>query len=75
MVRTLIVMLIGGVLGAAIFHLYYLRLDRESRCAWDHPLDQQARTQCREADVSEKVHGYATKARKELDSLIGNVVR
>ena len=75
MVRTLIVLLIGGVFGAALFHLYYLRLDRESRCGWDHPLDQQARTQCRDADVGEKIHGYATKARRELDNLIGNVAR
>ena len=73
--RTLIVLLLGGVLGAALFHLYYLRLDREHRCAWDHAFDERAQTQCREAGVGEKVSGYATKARRELDNLIGNVVK
>jgi hypothetical protein len=67
------VLLLGGVIGAAIFHLYYLRLDRAHRCNWDHPLDTQARAQCQDTGVDEKVRGYAAKARKELDSLIGNV--
>ena len=73
--RTLIILLLGGVLGAGLFHLYYLRLDRESRCSWDHPLDQPARTLCLQADGGEKVRGYDTKARRELDNLIGSAVK
>jgi len=72
-VRTLILVLLGAVCGAALFHVYYLQLDTERRCGWDHPLDAQARTLCREAGVAEKVRGYAAKARHELDNLIGNV--
>ena len=74
-VRALILLLLGGVLGAVLFHVYYLRLARESRCGWDHPLDQQAQARCRDAEVGEKARGYATKARRELDNLIGNVVQ
>ncbi len=66
-------MLLGGVIGAALFHFYYLGLDRQRRCVWDHPLDRQLREACQEAGVGEKVRGYAAKARRELDSLIGNV--
>jgi hypothetical protein len=73
--RTLILLLLAGLCGAALFHAYYLHLDRESRCAWDHPLDQPARTQCQKADVAEKLHGYATKARHDLDDLIGDVAK
>jgi hypothetical protein len=69
--RALILLLVGAVLGAAAFHLYYLRLDPPARCGWDHPIDAQARAMCRDASTS--AHGYAAKARRDLDSLIGEV--
>lgn len=69
--RSLILVLVAALLGAAAFHLYYLRLGPPARCGWDHPLDAQARTACREATAS--AHGYAAKARRDLDSLIGEV--
>jgi hypothetical protein len=73
--RTFILLLLGGICGAALFHAYYLHLDRESRCAWDNPLDQPARTRCQATDTVEKPHGYAPKARRQLDDLIGDVAK
>lgn len=68
--RTLIVFLSGLLLGAALFHLYYLERAPAGRCRWDHPIDHAARSDC-EARVTFK--GYARDAREKLDSLIGNV--
>jgi len=73
--RSLIIMLAGALLGAAAFHLYYLRLDPPARCGWDHPFDAGRRSDCRSAAAAHDVHGYASKARHDLDSLIGNVSR
>ena len=71
--RTLILMLAAALLGAAAFHVYYLGLMSPARCGWDHPIDAQARAICRAAAASGGVHGYAAKARHDLDSLIGRV--
>ena len=73
--RSLIVLLVGVLLGAATFHLYYLRLAPDARCGWDHPLDAGARARCRTAAAALDLHGYAVKARRDLDSLIGRVAR
>ena len=40
--RNLILMLVGALLGAVAFHVYYLRLDPSVRCGWDHPIDAEA---------------------------------
>jgi hypothetical protein len=71
--RTLILIVMAALFGAAAFHLYYRRLAPPARCGWDHPLDAQARATCRESPVAESAHGYAVKARRDLDSLIGRV--
>ncbi len=47
--RNLVLLLIGMMLGAALFHVYYLRLDPLARCSWDHPLDAEAKARCRDA--------------------------
>ena len=73
--RTLLSLILGGLLGAILFHLYYLRLPAERRCGWDHPLDDHAKAAC-VADASTPAgnfHGYAKRARKDLDDLIGKV--
>lgn len=71
--RGLILLLLGAVLGAVAFHVYYLRLDAPARCGWDHPIDAQAKASCRETALAATAHGYAAKARRDLDSLIGQV--
>lgn len=71
--RNLVLLLIGMMLGGALFHVYYLRLDPLARCSWDHPLDAEAKARCRDAAAATSVHGYAVKARRDLDSLIGRV--
>lgn len=71
--RGLILMLAAALLGAAAFHLYYLRLEPIARCGWDHPIDAQAKANCRETSTGAGAHGYAAKARRDLDSLIGRV--
>ena len=71
--RALILLLAGALIGAAAFHLYYLRLDPPARCGWDHPIDVQARATCRTTAAVGGAHGYAAKARRDLDSLIGQV--
>jgi hypothetical protein len=86
--RTLIMLLIGAIAGAILFHAYYLKLNSYDRCAWDHPYSAGSRTACRlgagqvlthaSATISEggpKARGYGKRARHELDDLIGNVSR
>lgn len=68
--RTLIVFLSGLILGAALFHLYYLEQAPTGRCGWDHPIDHAARSDC-EARATFK--GYAEDAREKLDGLIDKV--
>jgi hypothetical protein len=70
--RAVILMLVGALIGAAAFHFYYLRLDPAARCGWDHPIDAEARSTCRAATAA-NAHGYAAKARRDLDSLIGKI--
>jgi hypothetical protein len=65
--RNLIMLLAGALLGAAAFHLYYLHLAPTARCGWDHPVDADARRECRAAAVATDLRGYAAKARHELD--------
>ena len=68
--RSLLLLLIGLLAGAALFHVYYLRLAPPKRCAWDHPLDRGAREAC----VSGATFaGYASGARKQLDHLIEDI--
>jgi hypothetical protein len=86
--RSLILLLIGAVIGAVLFHVYYLKLDESSRCGWDHPLSEQLAAKCRlgveppssddvkrTSTAGSKSGGYAKRARHELDDLIGNVSR
>lgn len=71
--RSLILVLVAAVLGAAAFHLCYLRLDPPARCGWDHPFDGPARADCRLASSAASAHGYAAKARRDLNSLIDHI--
>ncbi|MBA2932572.1 hypothetical protein HZF05_00555 [Sphingomonas sp. CGMCC 1.13654] len=68
--RSLLLLLLGLVAGAVLFHLYYLGLTPTHRCAWDHPIDASAHDAC----VSRaSFTGYANGARKALDHLIDDV--
>jgi hypothetical protein len=71
--RAVILLLVGALIGAAAFHLYYLGLNPPARCGWDHPIDADARRTCREESIGGTPHGYAAKARRDLDSLIGKI--
>ena len=71
--RNLILLVAAVLLGAAGFHGYYLHLAPPARCGWDHPIDAQARATCHAAAAGAGAHGYAAKARHDLDSLIGRV--
>ena len=73
--RNLMLLLVGALLGAVAFHLYYRHLAPSARCEWDHPVDASARADCRTGALVSDVHGYAVKARRDLDSLIGNISR
>ncbi len=55
--RNLVLLLIGMMPAAALFHVYYLRLDPLARCSWDHPLDAEAKARCRDAAAATSVHG------------------
>lgn len=68
--RSLILLLLGLVAGAALFHIHYLGLAPAARCGWDHPLDDQARKAC---VATATFTGYAKGARKALDHLIDDV--
>ena len=68
--RSLLLLLLGLVAGAALFHVYYLGLAPTSRCVWDHPVDHDARNAC---VARATFTGYANGARKALDHLIDNV--
>ena len=68
--RSLFLLLLGLVAGAALFHVYYLGLAPAKRCAWDHPLDGGARDAC---TARATFAGYANGARKQLDHLIDDV--
>lgn len=68
--RSLLLLLLGLVAGAALFHLYYLGLSPTKRCGWDHPIDGSARDAC---VTRASFTGYAKGARKALDSLIDDV--
>lgn len=68
--RSLLLLLLGLVAGAVLFHVYYLGLSPTKRCGWDHPIDGSARDAC----VSRATFsGYARTARKALDNLIDDV--
>jgi hypothetical protein len=69
----LLLLLVGAILGAALFHTYYRGLEPAARCHWDHPLDRQAREACVAAATTHAA--YSAKARRELDDLVGNVSR
>jgi len=68
--RSLLLLLLGLVAGAALFHAYYLDLSPTSRCLWDHPVDHGARNAC---IARAAFTGYASGARKQLDHLIDDV--
>ncbi len=68
--RSLLLLLLGLLAGAALFHVYYLGLAPAARCPWDHPLDRGAREQC---EARATFTGYANGARKQLDHLIEDV--
>jgi hypothetical protein len=69
----LLLLLIGALAGAALFHIYYRVLEPAARCGWDHPLDQGARSACRTEAATPSATGYSPKARHELDDLVGKV--
>jgi hypothetical protein len=72
--RSLLVLVVGAVLGALVFHLYYLHLAPAERCGWDHPLADEARSSCRDASaIPAGFHGYEKRARHDLDDLVGKV--
>ena len=71
--RSLILVMLAALLGAAAFHVYYLRLNSSARCGWDHPFDAQAKADCRAVSKAVGSNGYVAKARRDLDSLIGRV--
>jgi hypothetical protein len=67
-------LVVGAVLGALVFHLYYLHLAPAERCGWDHPLADEARSSCRDASaIPAGFHGYEKRARHDLDDLVGKV--
>jgi hypothetical protein len=68
--RSLLLLLLGLVAGAALFHVYYLGLAPAKRCGWDHPLDRPARDACA---ARASFAGYASGARRQLDHLIEDV--
>ncbi len=70
--RSIVLLLLGLIAGAALFHAYYLRLTPSARCGWDHPLDGQAQKAC---VATATFTGYANGARKALDHLIDDVDR
>jgi hypothetical protein len=70
--RVLIVFVLGLLLGAAGFHVYYHAQSAAKQCGWDHPFDRNARDAC---EARATFTGYAKGARKQLDSLIGNLSR
>jgi hypothetical protein len=70
-VRAVLALLLGLVVGAAGFHLWYLNQPAAARCGWDHPFDAAARTACRAGATP----GYAAKARADMDALVGTVSR
>ena len=73
--RGLIILLLGAVIGAACFHVYYLRLDGHARCRWDHPGDGHLRGLCEAGGAGDARQGYEKPARQQLDRLIGKISR
>ena len=73
MLRSLLLLVVGALLGAGLFHLYYVGLGPDARCGWDHPLDDHAKALCREPARVATTPGYGRKARHEMDGLIENV--
>jgi hypothetical protein len=73
LLRSLVLLVIGALFGAALFHFYYVGLGSEARCGWDHPLDDHAKALCREPAPVATTPGYGRKARHDLDGLIENV--
>ncbi len=73
MLRNLVLLLVGALLGAALFHVYYVGLAPEARCGWDHPFDDRAKAQCLGTQPTATTPGYGRKARHEMDGLIANV--
>ncbi len=71
--RSLVILILGALLGAAAFHAWYLGLKPERRCFWDHPLNPVARAAC--ATTSRDVPVYGARARHELDDLVGKLSR
>ena len=73
LLRSLVVLAVGAVLGAVLFHAYYVGLDPAARCGWDHPFDDRARALCHEPAPTTAAPSYGRKARRDLDGLIANV--
>jgi hypothetical protein len=68
--RSFLLLLVGALAGAGLFHAYYVNLSPGSRCGWDHPFDDRAKAAC-VAQASFK--GYDRTERREMDDLIGRV--
>jgi hypothetical protein len=67
--RALIIFVLGALIGAVAFHVYYVRLTPQAQCGWDHPFDDGAKRAC----VLARQPGYTAKARAALDDLVGEV--
>lgn len=67
--KALIGCLVGLFLGAIGFHLYYLQQPLETRCGWDHPLDDHLKEAC----IASGLPGYSTASRHALDELVKDV--
>lgn len=70
MLRSLLLLLVGILIGAFAFHAYYLGLGAGQRCGWDHPLDDSGKAACRAAASGA---GYTSEARRDMNSLINEV--
>lgn len=73
LLRSLVLLLLGALIGAAVFHLYYRGLEPSKRCGWDYPFDDHGRGLCLQGGPAAATPGYGRKARHEMDGLIANV--
>lgn len=70
--RSFLLLLLGALAGAALFHAYYVTMAPTARCGWDHPFDDRGRSAC---VAQASFQGYGKAARHELDDLIGSVTK
>lgn len=73
--RSLLLILLGAVGGAALFHAYYLMMTPQGRCGWDHPFDDPGKASCIARAQQAGFAGYGKAARHQMDHLIGTLER